>query len=74
VAAGRGGSGIATWRLVVLAIVSVALLWFVAANFVEVEVRLLVVRADVRLAWALLGAAALGFALWYGIARLRARR
>jgi hypothetical protein len=64
---------VATWKLVAAAAVLLALVWFVAANFVEVEVRVLVVRARVRLAWALLAAACAGFVLGWVVARSSAR-
>ena len=49
----------------------VALTLVAAANFVLVEVRLIVWAGDVRLAWALLAAAALGFVLGLVAPRLR---
>jgi uncharacterized integral membrane protein len=52
-----------TVRLVLAAAALAVLTPLAAANFVHVELRLLVWAGDVRLAWALLAAAALGFAL-----------
>jgi uncharacterized integral membrane protein len=74
VATDRGGREVATWKLVGTAALLVVLLWFVAANFVEVEVRVLLVRTRVRLGWALLAAASGGFLLGWTAARVRHRR
>ncbi len=52
-----------TIRLVAVAGLMVALTLFAAANFVLVELRLIVWGGDVRLSWALLGAGAVGFVL-----------
>jgi uncharacterized integral membrane protein len=60
-----------TLRLVGFALVAVLLVVFVAENFVVVEVRLLLWRIDVRLAWALLLAGLLGFVLGLLAPRLR---
>lgn len=60
-----------TLRLVALAVVMVLLVLFVAENFVVVEVRLLLWRGEVRLAWALLLAALLGFLIGVLASRLR---
>jgi uncharacterized integral membrane protein len=70
----RDRIGVSTATLVVIAGLLVLLLWFVAANFAEVELRLFVVHARVRLAWALLVAASIGFVLGWAVGRLRARR
>ena len=55
-----------TWReagrAVAAALVLLLVLLVVGANFVLVEVRLLGLTAETRLGWALLVAAALGFA------------
>lgn len=52
-----------TIRLVVVAGATAALTLFAAANYVRVELRLVIWVGDVRLSWALLGAAAVGFVL-----------
>jgi uncharacterized integral membrane protein len=60
-----------TLRLVIWAIAMVALVVFVAENFIIVEVRLLAWRVDIRLAWALVLAALLGFVIGLLAPRLR---
>ena len=60
-----------TPRVVAWAAVLALLVLFVAENFVVVEVRLVLWRAEVRLAWALLLAGALGFLLGWLLPRLR---
>ena len=52
-----------TVRLVLLAGLMAAVTFFVAANYVFVELRLVGWHGDVRLSWALLGASALGFVI-----------
>ena len=58
-------------RLALGAAAMVALTLVAAANFVLVELRLIVWSGDVRLAWALLAAAALGVVLGLVAPRLR---
>ncbi len=61
-------------RLAWLALTAIglaSLVLFVADNFVLVEIRLLVTRVQVRLAWALLAAFGLGAASALAIDRLR---
>lgn len=64
-----------TWRwtiiLALIAIFFTLLTYFVAANFVMVETRLFVFTLNIRLAWALLYASALGFVIGLLVARLR---
>ncbi len=60
-----------TTRLVVWAVALTLLAIFIAQNFVMVEVRVLFWRADLRLAYALLGAGVLGFVLGWLLPRLR---
>jgi len=64
------------WKLVVLAAIMVVLVYFVADNFVIVEVRLFGIHRPIRLAWLILltfafgavaGAASL--ALWTSLRR-----
>ncbi|GAB4332545.1 MAG: hypothetical protein Kow0010_18530 [Dehalococcoidia bacterium] len=62
-----------TARLVTLALVLVLLVAFIAQNFETVEVRVLLFDAEVRLAYALLFAAALGFGVGLLFPRLRRR-
>jgi uncharacterized integral membrane protein len=62
-----------TVRLLVLAVVLALLAAFVAENFSEVEVRLVVTKERTRLAWALLIASVLGFVVGYVTARSRRR-
>jgi len=62
-----------TFRLVVAAIILATLVVFIAENFVVVEVRLIVWRTDIRLAWALLLASLLGFSLGLLVALIRRR-
>ena len=52
-----------TLRLVTTAVLVAALTFVAAANYVMVEVRLVVWRGDVRLSWALLGAVGVGVLL-----------
>ena len=65
-----------TWdravRALIVAAVLVAVVFFVAANFVLVEVRLFGLRFEVRLAWAVVLPAALAFGA--GLLYARARR
>ena len=65
----------ATWgdalRAVGLAVTLVLVVLIAGANFVLVEVRLLGLAFDTRLAWALLLAAALGFVAGVVFTRLR---
>ncbi len=74
----RGMSGrprrLTNRRLVWLAFAAVtlaSLVLFVADNFVLIEIRLVVTRIQVRLAWALLAAFALGAASALAIDRAR---
>jgi uncharacterized integral membrane protein len=60
-----------TGRLVSIGIVVVLLAVFIAQNFTTVDVRLFVVERQIRLAFALLLAAALGFAAGWIARRLR---
>ncbi len=62
---------IATARLVGLAVVLLLLVVFIAQNFSTVEVQLFVSQVEIRLAWALLLAGALGFAGGWLTARFR---
>ncbi len=57
-----GGSGRrrSTRRAVLLALLLVLCVLLVGANFVLVDVNLLVFRAEMRLGWVLLGSAAAG--------------
>lgn len=50
-----------TARLAILAIAMAILILFIAENFVLVEVRLIFVNVETRLAWGLLLSAFLGF-------------
>jgi uncharacterized integral membrane protein len=52
-----------TIRLVLTAAALVVMTYFAAANYVLVEVRLIVWQGDIRLSWALLSAVALGVVL-----------
>ncbi len=54
---------IGTVRLVAWAVVLALLVLFVAENFAPVEVRLIAWEREIRLAWALLIAGALGYVL-----------
>lgn len=58
-----------TVRLVVAAIATAAVTFIAAANYVHVEVRLIGWQGEVRLSWALLGAAAFGVVLGFLAAR-----
>lgn len=58
-------------RALLLALGLLLVLVVAGANFALVEVRLLGLRIETRLAWALLGAGALGFAAGTAYARLR---
>jgi uncharacterized integral membrane protein len=60
-----------TARLVALAVALALLVIFVAENFNIVEVRLLVVKTETRLAWALIIAGGLGFVAGLLLPRLR---
>jgi uncharacterized integral membrane protein len=64
-----------TWRwTVTMALIAVCLTLltlFVADNFIVVEVRLVFFKLETRLAWSLLLAAALGFAIGLLADRLR---
>lgn len=62
-----------TARLVTWALVLVLLVAFIAQNFETVEVRVLLFEAEMRLAYALLFAAALGFGVGLLFPRLRRR-
>ena len=62
-----------TARLVTFALVLVLLVAFIAQNFETVEVRVLLFEAEMRLAYALLLAAALGFGVGLLFPRLRRR-
>jgi hypothetical protein len=66
----------ATWRearrSLAVACALLLMLTFAAANFILVEVRLWVLDVRIRLAWAVLGAAAIGFAA--GVAWCRSGR
>lgn len=59
------------WRLVAGAVFLALLVLFVAENFSTVEVRLLVVKTETRLAWALLLAGSLGFVAGVIVPRIR---
>lgn len=61
------------WTLGLVAIAGAmsALTLIAAANFVLVDLRLIVWNGDVRLSWVVLGAALLGFLLGLFAARLR---
>ncbi len=67
----RGWLGTAV--LVGCAVVSVLLVVFVAQNFIIVEVRLLRWEINVRLAWALVLASAIGFGIGVLAARATSR-
>lgn len=67
----RGWLGTAV--LVVCAAVSMLLVVFVAQNFIVVEVRLLRWEIDVRLAWALVLAGAIGFGIGVLAGRVTSR-
>ncbi|WP_322796811.1 LapA family protein [Tepidiforma sp.] len=58
-------------RLVVLALVVVALVVFIAENWLTVEVRFLFAKTETRLAWALIVAALLGYAAGWLTPKLR---
>jgi uncharacterized integral membrane protein len=60
-----------TGRLVILAIATILLLVFIAENFVLVEVRLIFVQVETRLAWGLLLAAFLGFVGGLALPKIR---
>lgn len=60
-----------TFRLIVWALVVAILALFIAENFNIVEVRLIVIRVEIRLAWALLLASGLGFVAGLLVPRLR---
>lgn len=60
-----------TARLVTWAVVLVLLVVFIAQNFITVEVRVLLFEAEMRLAYALIFAAALGFGVGLLFPRLR---
>lgn len=62
-----------TVRLALIAVAMVVLTLVAAANFVLVEVRLIIWEGDVRLSWALLGAVTLGFLLGLAVDRLLLR-
>jgi uncharacterized integral membrane protein len=51
--------------------IAIVLLLFIVLNDEKVEVDLVVAMAELRLAWALLIAAGLGFAVGYIVPRLR---
>jgi len=61
------------WQLGLFAAVLLLLVVFIAENFNTVEVRVIVVRREMRLAYALLLAATLGFIVGWIASRLRAR-
>lgn len=58
-------------RQAIVALVVVLLIVFVAENLGVVEVRLIVWHTEIRLAWALLLSAALGFVAGWLLPRLR---
>lgn len=60
-----------TARLVAWALVLALLVAFIAQNFESVEVRVLLFEAEMRLAYALLFAAALGFGVGLLFPRIR---
>ena len=68
---GEKRSGTWTARLVLAAAAMGLLVLFIAENFVRVEVRLILVRVETRLAWALLLAGLLGLIAGVLIPRLR---
>lgn len=68
---GEKRSGTWTARLVLAAVVVGILVLFIAENFVRVEVRLILVRVETRLAWSLLLAGLLGLIAGVLIPRLR---
>lgn len=59
-----------TVRLLMIAALMVMLTLFAAANFVLVEVRLIVWEGNVRLAWALMLACIFGFIAGVAVSRL----
>ena len=61
-------------RAVAAATVLVLVVLLAGANFVLVDVRLLVAEVETRLAWALLVPAVLGFAAGLVVGRRRGRR
>lgn len=58
-------------RLAIFAIVLLALIIFIAENWLTVEVRFLFAKAETRLAWALIVAAVLGYAAGWLTPKLR---
>ena len=60
-----------TVRLVLVAGATAAVTFLAAANYGHVQLRLIGWQGEVRLAWALLGAAAVGFLLGLSARRLR---
>lgn len=61
-------------RIGLLVLIGVALLLFILLNYDRVEVQLLFWDPQLRLAWALLGAAFLGFVAGWLVPRLPSRR
>ncbi|MGQ9573488.1 MAG: hypothetical protein ACUVX1_16560 [Chloroflexota bacterium] len=60
-----------TARLVLLAIALGLIVVFIAENFVLVDIRLIFVKVETRLAWGLLLAAFLGFVSGLVVPRIR---
>jgi uncharacterized integral membrane protein len=61
-------------RIGLLVLIGIALLLFILLNYDRVEVQLLFWNPQLRLAWALLGAAFLGFVAGWLVPRLPSRR
>ncbi len=61
------------WRMraAVFAVILIALLVFIAENWLTVEVRFLFAKTETRLAWALIVAALLGYAAGWLTPKLR---
>ncbi|WBL37414.1 hypothetical protein O0235_07515 [Tepidiforma flava] len=63
----------AKWRmrLIIFAVVLLALVVFIAENWLTVQVRFLFAKTETRLAWALIVAAVLGYAAGWLTPKLR---
>ncbi|GIW18973.1 MAG: hypothetical protein WHT63_03175 [Tepidiforma sp.] len=58
-------------RLIIFAVVLLALIVFIAENWLTVQVRFLFAKTETRLAWALIVAAVLGYAAGWLTPKLR---